>query len=778
MSTPTPPTPSIGRPVSRIEGPLKVTGKARYAGEYQVPGLLHGYVINSSISRGAITSIDVSAAKDVPGVIEVFTHENHPPLAWLDLKHADMDAPPGKAFQPLGSNEIFYNGQPIGLVVAESFELARHAATLVRVDYQEEAFATDLQAHLADARDAKKGLATLLKPPPPKPQGDFDQAYADARVKVSATFLHATEHHNPLELFATTTEYLGEGKLRIYDKTQSTVNSQVYVANVFGLSFKDVQVIAPYVGGAFGSGLRPQHQLFMSAMAALALKRSVRVTLDRAQMFTFGHRPPTLQHTAFGADAKGRVQALYHSAVSETSRFEDYTEMTVDWSHKLYPAEHTKFEHQLVPLDVFTPLDMRAPGGSTGMHAVEVTMDMLAHELGQDPLHLRLVNYTEKDPSTDLPFSSKELRQCYLQGAEKFGWSERSPQPRSMRRGQRLVGYGMATGMWDAMRLFARAQAIVGADGRLEIRCAITDIGTGTVTVMTQIAADAMGMALEDVTFSYADSSMPFAPLQGGSFTVATVGSAIAVACQALKKKLFKKARQVEGSPVSALEFEEMAFAGRRMVSSTNPELGISFQEIIAANKGRAIQTTNGSMPNPLKTRKWSRAVHSAVFVEVEVDEELGIINVMRALTAVAAGRIINPKTAGSQILGGMVWGISKALREETLSDSRFGKYMNANLGEYHIPVHADIHDLDVIFVEEEDTVVNDLGIKGVGEIGVVGMPPAICNAIFHATGKRINDLPIHFDKLLEASPREASSSELSRAWQKWRAGQKAGGAG
>lgn len=750
MSTNTAPTPSIGQPVSRIEGPLKVTGKARYAGEYHVAGLLHGYVINSSITKGVITSIDVSAAKDLPGVVEVFTHENHPPTAWLDLKHADMDAPPGKAFKPLSSNEVVCNGQPIGLVVAESFELARHASTLVRVEYEEEPFATNLQSHMDEARDAKKGLASLLKPPPPKPQGDFDKAYADARVKAAATFFHGTEHHNPLELFATTTEYLGEGKLRVYDKTQSTINSQFYVANVFGLPFKDVQVIAPYVGGAFGSGLRPQHQLFMSVMAALALKRSVRVTLDRAQMFTFGHRPPTLQHTAFGADEKGRVQALHHRAVSETSRFEDYTEMTVDWSHKLYPAEHTRFEHQLVPLDVFTPLDMRAPGGVTGMHAVEVTMDMLAHELGQDPLHLRLVNYSEKDPSADLPFSSKELRQCYLQGAEKFGWAERNPQPRSMRRGQRLVGYGMASGMWDAMRLFARAQAIVGPDGRLEIRCAITDIGTGTVTVMTQIAADAMGLALEDVTFSYADSSMPFAPLQGGSFTAATVGSAIAVACQALKKKLFKKAREVEASPLRDLDFEDVDFVGGRLVASRDPALGVRFQEIVAANKGRPIQTTNGSMPNPLKTRKWSRAVHSAVFVEVEVDEELGIINVTRALTAVAAGRIINPKTAGSQILGGMIWGISKALREETLGDPRFGKYMNANLGEYHIPVHADIHDLDVIFVKEEDTVVNDLGIKGVGEIGVVGVPPAIANAVFHATGRRINDLPIHFEKLLE----------------------------
>ena len=743
--------PAIGQPVSRVEGPMKVTGQAKYAGEYNVPDLLHGHVLNSTITRGRIRAVDVSAALLLPGVVEVFTHENRPPTAWLDLKHADMDAPPGKAFKPLSGPEIMCHGQPIGLVVAESLELARHAASLVRFDYEEEAFATDLATHVDEARDPKKGLATLLKPPPPKPVGNFAEAYASAAVKASGSFQHSTEHHNPLELFATTAVYVGKGKLKIYDKTQSTVNSQFYVANVFGLKFKNVQVIAPFVGGAFGSGLRPQHQLFMAAMAALALKASVRVTLDRAQMFTFGHRPPTIQHTQFGADERGKILALHHRAVSETSRFEDYTEMTVDWSHKLYPAAHTLFEHQLVPLDVFTPLDMRAPGGATGMHAVEVTMDMLAHQLGMDPLHLRLANYTDKDPSTDLPFSSKELRQCYLQGAEKFGWAARPQTPRSVRRGHRLVGYGMATGMWDAMRIFARAQAVVDGSGRLEIRCAVTDIGTGTATVMTQIAADAMGMRLEDVTFSYADSQMPFAPLQGGSFTVATVGSAVVAACQALKKKLLKLAANVKDSTVADLEPEEIVFADSGIASRKDGSHRISFQEIVAANGGTPVQSTNGSMPNPLKTRKWSRAVHSAVFVEVEVDEDLGCITVTRALTAVAAGRIINPKTATSQILGGMVWGISKTLHEETLGDPRFGKYMNPNLAEYHIPVQADIHDLDVIFVDEKDTVVNDLGVKGVGEIGVVGMPPAIANAIFNATGKRVNDLPIHFEKLLTA---------------------------
>lgn len=552
-----------------------------------------------------------------------------------------------------------------------------------------------------------------------------------------------------MEMFATTVVYEGKNKLKIYDKTQGTINSQIYVANVFGLKMKNVQVIAPYVGGAFGSGLRPQYQLFMAVMASLELKRNVRVTLDRSQMFTFGHRPPTLQSTKFGADHTAKLNAVYHKAVAETSQFEDYVEMVVNWAGMLYPAENTLLEHKLVPLDVYSPLDMRAPGGSTGMHAIEVTMDDLAYKLNIDPLELRLINYSDKDKSSNKEYSSKELRKCYLEGAAKFGWEQRNPTPRSMRRCSKLVGYGMATGIWDANRILARAQAIMKSDGKVEIKSAVTDIGTGTVTVMTQIAADELGLDIEDVIFSSADSSMPFAPIQGGSFTTATVGSAVQAACRALNKELFKKAKKIKDSGLENADFEDVVFRAGCIYLKNNAEVQFDVKKIFSFNGGKEIKTTNTSMPNPMTFGKKVKLVHSAVFVEVEVDEELGIIEVKRAVTAVAAGRIINPKTAESQILGGMIWGISKTLHEETIMDHRFGRYINANLAEYHIPVHADIHELDVIFVKEDDTYVNNLGVKGVGEIGIVGMPPAISNAVFHATGKRINDLPIHFDKLL-----------------------------
>ena len=742
--------PAIGQSVSRLEGPLKVTGTAKYAGEYNVPDLLYGYVVNSSITKGKIVNIHSEEVKALKGVVEVFSHKNRPSTAWFDMQYADMDAPPGTPFRFLHDEVIRYNGQPIALIVAETFELARYAASIIRVDYNEDDFETDLHKEEDKARDPKIGLASALKPPPPKPTGDFEKAYAAAPFKASGKFVHGTEHHNPMELFTTTTMYEGKGKLTIYDKTQGTVNCQLYVANIFGLHYKDVRVVSPFVGGGFGSGLRPQYQLFLSVMAALELKRHVRVTLDRSQMYTFGHRPPTIQYTRFGADANGTVTALNHKAVAETSVFEDYIEQVVNWAPKLYPAANTLMEYQLVPLDVYTPLDMRAPGGSTGMHAIEITMDELAHELQIDPVDLRLRNYTMTDVSEGgKPYSSKELKACYLQGAEKFGWSARNPVPRSIKRGNKLVGYGMATGMWDAMQLPARAEAMITPDGKLHVKSAVTDIGTGTYTVMSQIAADELGMPIEDVTFSYGSSKMPFAPIQGGSFTTSTVGIAIKAAGKALRKKLFKVAKGIKGSPLADADLADAVFENGYITLKNDPDAAVSFIALIEANKGKPVKTTNTGYPHALKLRKYARAAHSAAFVEVEVDEELGVINVTRALTAIAGGRIINPKTARSQILGGMIWGISKALREETILDNNLGKYMNQNLGEYHIPVHADIHDLDVIFVEEKDEVINELGIKGIGEIGLVGIPPAIANAIFNATGKRINNLPIHFDYLL-----------------------------
>jgi len=652
-------------------------------------------------------------------------------------------------FKPLNDNKIMFNGQPIALVVAEDFETARYAATLIKFEYEEESFITGLVTNLDKAHNPKKGLATMLKPPPPPPVGNFEEAYNSTPVKVAAQYTHATEHHNPLEMYASTVVYEGKGKLTIYDKTQGTINSQLFVANVFGLHYKNVRVLSPFVGGGFGSGLRPQYQLFMAVMASMELKRNVRVTLDRAQMFTFGHRPQTVQNLKFAADTEGNVTAMNHSGIGESSSYEDYAEILVPWSHMLYPTKNTLFEYDLVSLDLPTPIDMRAPGGVSGMHAIECMMDELAYELKIDPLELRLKNYSENDPSTGKPFTSNALKQCYLEAAEKFGWNKRNPKPRSMQRGNKLLGYGMATGIWDAYQFPARVQAILTKEGKLILHNATTDIGTGTMTVMTQIAADEIGLPLEDITFDYGDSKKPFSMFQGGSAITSSTGAAIIAVVKELKKKILKKAKSIDGSPFKDVKDEDIIFKDGAIALKSDPELSLCFKDIMAIIKDTEINAKKMTGPDVLKLKNYSKATHSASFVEVEVDKDLGTITVTRAVTAVAAGRIINPKTARSQVLGSMIWGISKALHEETILDENLGKYMNANLGEYHIPVHADIHELEVIFVDEKDDLINELGIKGVGEIGLVAMPAAIANAIYHATGKRINDLPIHFDKLL-----------------------------
>jgi xanthine dehydrogenase YagR molybdenum-binding subunit len=742
--------PYTGEPVSRVDGVAKVTGSARYAAEFHVNGLLHSYIINSTITKGSIKDIDASAALALPGVIAFFSHKNRPSLAWFDFQYKDMDAPQGTPFRPLKDEKIIFNGQPIGLIIAETFELARYASTLIVVSYEEgEQFQTDIVEHLEKSRKPIPGLINALKPPLPKPKGDFEAAYAASQFKVDQQVLHGQEHHNPLEMFASTAIYEGEGKLTIYDKTQGVINSQLYVANIFGLKYKNVRMISPFVGGAFGAGLRPQYQLFLAAMAALELKKSVRVTMDRHQMFTFGHRPATVQNILYSANADGKLTGINHKAWAETSRFEDYTETVVNWTLQLYPCPNVTLGYELVPLDFYTPIDMRAPGGSTGSHATESGMDQLAHELNIDPLELRLINYGEKNGESGKPYTSKELRACYLQGAEKFGWSARSAQPRSMKKGNKLVGMGMATGIWDSLQLPARAEAILDIDGKLKVNSATADIGTGTYTIMTQIAADEFGMDINNVVFSLGDSKMPFAPFEGGSMTAASVGVAVKSACTGLKKKIFRKAQSMSKGGLANASFEDVVFNNGRVMLANDNSVSIGLKSIIGESGNKPIKSTNTAGPHILKLRKYAKAVHSASFVEVEVDEDFGEVKVTRALTAVAAGKIINPKTARSQILGSMVWGISKALREESVMDHRYGRFVNPNLAEYHIPVHADINELDVLFVEEKDTIINELGVKGVGEIGLVSMAPAIANAVFNATGIRIKKFPIYLDALM-----------------------------
>ncbi|WP_164018057.1 xanthine dehydrogenase family protein molybdopterin-binding subunit [Pyxidicoccus trucidator] len=736
----------LGRPVSRVDGRAKVTGEARYAGEFNVPGLLYGQVVSSTIARGRIKKLDVSEALAVPGVLRVFTHENRPSLPWFDRKYRDDDSPNGSPFRPLYDDTIVYSGQPVALVVAETFEQARHAASLVRIDYAIDAHETDLRARRRKAY--APGKAKSGYEPPPKPWGHADKAHKKAAIQVDVEYESPVEHHNPMEPHASTVIHEDDGSLTLYDKTQGVLNTQAYVCNVFDLPKEQVRVRSPFVGGAFGSGLRPQYQLFLAVLAARELKRSVRVTLSREQMFTFGHRPATLQRVALGASEDGTLEALIHEAVQETSRFEDYVEVLVNWGSMLYRCDNVRADHKLAQLDCYTPLDMRAPGAALGVYALECAMDELAHALRMDPIALRLKNYAERDQNKDKPYSSKELRACYQQGADRFGWMRRTPAPRSMRDGRELVGWGMATGVWEAMQQPASAKAVLSLDGRLTVSSATSDIGTGTYTVMTQIAADTLGLPIEAVTFKLGDSSLPMAPLEGGSWTVSSVGSAVKEVCEKLREQVFTFARKAKGSPLAKASLEEVTFAEGRVRLTSDGSQSVSIVEALRHGDVTHLEEKSLAVPNP-KQLEYTRSTHSAVFVEVKVDEELGTVRVTRVVSAIAGGRILNPKTARSQILGGIVWGIGMALEEETAIDQQLGRFINHNLAEYHVPVNADVHDLDVIFVDEEDTVVNPLGAKGLGEIGIVGVAAAIANAVFHATGKRVRSLPITLDKLL-----------------------------
>ena len=736
----------LGRPTSRVDGPDKVTGRAKYAAEHNVPDLAHGVVVAASIARGRIKRIDAGGALAVPGVLDVFTHAHRPKLASSDEKYGDEVAPPGTPFRPLYDDEVRFNGQPIALVVAEEFEIARHAASLVRVDYVEEAHVTDFDA--ARAKPARR------EPKPKVTRGNAARAFEKAAVRIASEYRMPVEHHNAMETFAATVVWEGDGRLTIYDKTQGPQNCRNYVATVFGLRRDKVRVLSPYVGGAFGSGLRPQYELPLAVLASLALKRSVRVTLTRQQMFTLGYRAGNVQELALAADRDGGLASVRHQFVGMTSRFEDFERDYVNWSSLLYRCANAELRQRLVKLDQNTPCDMRAPGGAEGMYAIECAMDELAGAAKIDPLDLRLRNYSEKDQIEDRPYSSKELRQCYRLGAERFGWSARQPEPRSMRDGHELVGWGMATGIWEAMQLEASAKAAITANGGVEIASATADMGPGTYTMMAQIAAHMLGVPLEDVAVKLGDSSLPDAPVEGGSFTTSSVGSAIHAACRALQKELLGLAQRMPGSPLAKAKLDEVVFAESKMRQREDASREVSLAAAMRGAKVDRIEKKASARPN--EKSKYSHATHSAVFAEVRIDEELGVIRVTRVVSAVAAGRILNPKVAGSQILGAVVGGIGMALHEETAMDHRFGRFMTHNLADYHVPVNADVPEIEVIFVDERDDEINPLGVKGVGEIGIVGTAAAIANAVYHATGKRVRDLPITIDKLLRGGSRGA----------------------
>jgi xanthine dehydrogenase YagR molybdenum-binding subunit len=697
-------TKSVGTPIDRIDAIKKVTGAATYAADTDVTKVAHAVIATSGIGKGTIAALDIDAVRKQPGVLAVITHENAPRVT---LKKQG-NGPNERVLQLLQDDEIHYNDQPIAVVVADTLERAQHAAAMLTPRFKTTAVLATLEQGLGGAR-APKGMT---HGEPDSSRGSFDVGIAAAKHVVDATYSTPNENHNPMEPHATIAVWSGSDRITLYDSTQGIFGVRQRIAEIFGIPKENVRVIDQFVGGGFGCKGTPWSHVALCAMAAKVVNRPVKLAITRPQMFSLvGHRPHTVQHVRLGADPEGKLVAIEHAVTTETSMIDEFVEPSALQTRMLYACPNVITSHRLVGVDAPTPTFMRAPGESSGTFAIESAMDELAYVVGIDPLELRLRNYADKDEQENKPFSSKSLRQCYEQAAAKFGWNKRSPKPRAMRDGHELVGYGMATATYPANQWPASARATWRPDGTYLVQCGTQDLGTGTYTVMTQVAADELGVAPDHVTFELGDTAFPEAPVSGGSTTASSVGPAVKAACAALKLKL------------AAMTPADKA-AGQAVTAEATSEVSPQRKQF---------------------------ALHSfgAHFVEVRVDEQLGMIRVARVVAAFAAGKILNPKTANNQFVGGIVWGIGMALQEHTVRDRRTGRIVTRDLADYHVPVNADIPAIDVISVDEVDPHVNALGTKGIGEIGITGITAAIANAIYHATGKRVRDLPITLDKVL-----------------------------
>lgn len=735
--------PVTGKGFNRVDARAKVTGEAKYAVETMVANVAHAVIVGAPMGKGKITSIDIDAAKNVPGVLTVLTHENAPKLPGADKpRNSSQD----RLLQFLQGPEVAYDGQPIALVVAESLEAARQAAGLVVAKMAADTPALDINAAMSTAympKETSRGASDTK-------HGDFDAAFAKAAAKVDETYTMAPENHNPMELHGTIAVWQGEDRLTLYDATQGGFGVRDKIANLFSIPRENVRVLSRFLGGGFGSKGSPWSHVPLCVMAAKVTKRAVKLSLTRQQMFHFvGHRPRSIQKVALGADKSGKLTAIKHELVSWTSRFDEFVEPAAAWTRPIYACDDVITTHRLVRLDVATPTFTRAPGASSGSYAMETAMDELAYALAMDPLALRLANYADKDHDSGKPFSSKELRACYRQGAERFGWSKRKMAPRSERDGHWLVGTGMATASYPAHQRPSSAMAKVRPDGSVLVQSGSHDIGTGTYTIMQQIAADAVGQAYEHVRFELGDTLLPEAPLAAGSQTASSVGSAVKQACLALVATLMNTAVADAQSPLHGLSVSDLGAADGSLFLKRDPSKNDSYANIVSRS-GK--DDLSAKVDNPEKEDRKNFACHSfgAQFCEVRVDESTGEIRVTRMVGAFAGGKILNAKTARSQLMGGMVWGIGMALLERTERDARNGRVITRELQDYHLPVHADMPAIDVIMVDEVDAHVNEVGAKGLGEVGITGAAAAIANAIFHATGKRIRDLPITLDRLIE----------------------------
>lgn len=733
---------SIGQPVTRRDGVLKVTGAARYAADNHPAGMLHAVLAVSSIARGRVASLDVEAAKAHPGVVEVMTPANRPPLA---MDPDEKSNPFMFRLDVLQNDLVRYANQPIAVVIAETLEAATEGAALLSPRYEAQPARVGL-----DAGESFVPPAVGVGNPARVQRGDVEAALAASAGRVEATYETASQYHNAMEPHAIVAAWEGDA-LSIDTPSQGLAMAQGRIAGLFGITPEKIHIRSPFLGGGFGSkGLISGPQI-LGILAARLVGRPVKLVLRREQMYgPVGHRPPTRQTLRIGLDGDGRMTALAHHAKTTSSSFDDFFEPAADASHTLYASPTIATSHEAVRVDTGTPLFMRAPGEATGSIALESAIDEAAWACGLDPLVFRLKNYAEVEPISGKPFSSKALRECYAEGAGRFGWSGRTLAPRQMRdEAGFLVGWGVGTATFPALMFQAEARAVLRRDGTGVMETGAQDMGQGAWTAFAQIAADSLGLDLDQLEFKAGTSDLPDAGIAGGSAHTATAGMAIHSAGADAIAKLAGLATGDERSPLFGAGNAGVLARGGRLVRRDDESRGESYADILTRAGLAEIEGRGRSAADPAAQSTYAMHAHGAVFAEVKVDPDLGQIRVTRLVGAFAAGRVINPRLVRSQYYGGMIWGASFALHEHAVMDRRSGRILNADLAEYHVPVNADVPSVDALLIDEHDPHVNALGIKGVGEIGITGTAGAVANAVWHATGVRVRRFPIRIDDLL-----------------------------
>lgn len=747
---------SIGRPMDRKDGRRKVTGAADYTADVRLDNLAYAAIAGSTIAKGRVLSVDTQAAEEAGGVLAVLTAETMPKLteAAALINQSGLGgsaAAAGQTFLPMQGDIIYYSGQPVALVVAETPDAARQGAALITARYERETPAADFEV----ARQQTFTPVSGWPEPVEATRGDINAGLAEAAVIVDAVYHTAMQHHVTMEPHATVADWDGD-LLTLYESTTWVQGIAKTVAVWFGMPEKNIHVRQQFIGGSFGSKGPAWPHVALAVAAAKHVKRPVKLVLTRPETFWSNGSRPRIRHAVqLGADKGGTLTMLRHDAVTHTAPFDNRVLAPVTkTSPKVYACPNTAITYQMAHLNLSGPFTMRGPGETPGSFALECAMDELAYELEMDPIALRLKNYAEKNPEDDKPWSSKLLRECYAQGAAKFGWQKRTPEPRSMQTaGGKLLGWGMATMMYDAKFVPASASAQMTPDGAVVIKAATADPGTGPYTIMPQIAAEALGISAESVCLELGDSRLPKAPIAAGSQTSASVGSAVSAAALSLRRRLLALAFADPASPLHGLTEDAVDVdAGRAFSRADPPARGETYTDILRRHAPLGLEAAAEVSPAAAADNSFSAYSFGAHFAEVSVDPDFGEVRVTRYVGTFGAGRILNPKTAHSQLLGGVVWGIGMALHEETHLDPHLGRIANPDLGEYHIPVSADIPgnpDMDLFFLDEEDARANPLGVKGIGEIGTIGSAAAIANAVYHATGKRIRNLPITPDKLI-----------------------------